>query len=87
MVFFRQYHLQKKTTFFMIVVRQEKIMTINEFLEQTGICKRDFAKILGCNYTHLVAVSNGKKKAGVKLAKKIEEKTMGLVKKEKIIFG
>lgn len=62
-------------------------MTINEFLSKSGICKREFAKILGCSYVHLVAVSNGKKRAGVKLAQKIEEKTMGLVKKEKIIFG
>lgn len=61
-------------------------MTINEFLSKTGISKREFATLLGCHYTHLVAISNGQKRAGRKLAQKIEEKTMGLVKKEKLIF-
>lgn len=61
-------------------------MKLNEFLKQSKITKRDFAKILGCQYNHLVAISNGKRRPGPKLARKIEEKTLGLVKKEKLIF-
>ena len=78
---------KKENVFYNQEQQRRKIVTINEFLEQSGITKRDFAKIIGCQYTHFVSVSNGQRRPSVKLAQKIEEKTMGLVKKEKLIFG
>ena len=62
-------------------------MTINEFLSMAQCSKVDFSEKLGCTYHHLLQISNGHRKPGVELARKIEELTGGLVKKEDLIFG
>lgn len=60
-------------------------MELKLYLVKNRIKIHEFAERLGCSRTHLTEVINGKKKAGLTLAKFIEQITNGEVTTEEIL--
>ena len=60
-------------------------MKLKVFLVLNKISITDFSKKLRCTRDHLSRVINGSKRASKRLAKDIEEATLGEVKAEEII--
>lgn len=64
----------------------EMTMKLDEYLFRTKTTKTDFAQQLGISRGHLQNILSGTKNPSVKLAKKIEELTVGKVSKEEVLF-
>lgn len=60
-------------------------MNLKEYLESKKITQKRFAELLGITYNHFGKIINGREKAGIKLAQKIEDLTRGVIKKESLI--
>jgi DNA-binding transcriptional regulator YdaS (Cro superfamily) len=60
-------------------------MDLKLYLVKNRIKVHEFAQRLGCSRTHLSEVINGKKKAGLTLAKMIELLTNGEVTSEEVL--
>lgn len=60
-------------------------MELKLYLVRNRIKVHEFAQKLGCSRTHLSEVMNGKKRAGLTLAKFIEQTTNGEVKAEDVL--
>lgn len=54
-------------------------MKLKTWLHENSISQRQFAVDLGVHWQHLNGIVNGSRRASVKLAFKIEEKTNGAV--------
>jgi len=60
-------------------------MQLKLYLVKNKIRTQDFAQRLGCSRTHLSEVMNGRKKAGLTLAKLVQILTNGEVTAEEVI--
>ena len=62
-------------------------MKLADYLKEKKLTQREFAKIIGVEQACINYYLKGKRKPIKRIARIIEEKTCGLVKKEDLVFN